>query len=391
MPMRALAPDPGRAADDDVRARRAGCSDELRSEETSATRWSCASRSAWSRAITPWNYPLHQIAAKVAPALAAGCTVVLKPAEITPLCAYVLRRDLRRGRAARRRGQRGHRHRPGRRRGAGRPSRRRYGSFTGSERGPAASRRARRPQPRALALELGGKSANVILDDADLEPAVKVGVGNCLLNAGQTCTALDPDAGAARAATTRRWRSPPAAARLQAGRPVRPRAPGSARSSPPRSADRVRELHRAAACAEGARLVTGGPDAPVLDAGTSSPRPSSPTSAATSTVAQEEIFGPVLVDHPVRRRGRGGRIANDSRYGLAGAVWSGDEDAGAARRPPDAHRRGRRQRRCVQPVRPVRRRTSSPASAASSARTACASSSTSSRSSSEPRKDPPCH
>jgi len=140
-------------------------------------------------AITPWNYPLHQVVAKVAAALAAGCTVVLKPSEVAPLSAFVLADLLA---------------------GAGLPPGvfnlvTGYGpvvgealashpgvdmvSFTGST---AAGKRVTEVASgtvKRVSLELGGKSALVVLDDADLDKAVKVGLANCFINAGQTCTA----------------------------------------------------------------------------------------------------------------------------------------------------------------------------------------------------------
>jgi aldehyde dehydrogenase (NAD+) len=140
-------------------------------------------------AITPWNYPLHQIAAKVAPALAVGCTVVLKPSEVAPLNAFILAEIID---------------------GLGLPA----GvfnlvtgtgpvvgeaiaahpdvdmvSFTGSTRAGKRVAELAAATVKKVALELGGKSANVILPDADLEKAVAVGVTNCYLNSGQTCTA----------------------------------------------------------------------------------------------------------------------------------------------------------------------------------------------------------
>src|SRR5438093_2707078 len=140
--------------------------------------------------ITPWNYPLHQVAAKVAPALAAGCTVVLKPSEVTPLNAFVLAEVID---------------------AAGLPD----GvfnlvtglgpvvgeaiaaspgvdvvSFTGSTGAGKRVAQAAAGTLKRVALELGGKAAKVILDDADLEAAVTDGVAKCFLNSGQTCTAL---------------------------------------------------------------------------------------------------------------------------------------------------------------------------------------------------------
>ncbi|MEU8608911.1 aldehyde dehydrogenase family protein, partial [Actinoplanes sp. NPDC048791] len=140
-------------------------------------------------AITPWNYPLHQVVAKVAAALAAGCTVVLKPSELTPLVAYLLIDAADEaglppgvlnlvpgtgpvvGAAI-----------------AGHPDVDMV-SFTGSTATGRAITHAAADRIARVALELGGKSANVILEDADLTKAVKVGVGNAFLNSGQTCTA----------------------------------------------------------------------------------------------------------------------------------------------------------------------------------------------------------
>src|SRR5688500_18393039 len=140
--------------------------------------------------ITPWNYPLHQICAKVAPALAAGCTVVVKPSEVTPLNAFVLAEildslDLPAGVFNLVTG---------------------YGpvvgeaiaahddvdmvSFTGSTRAGRRVSELAAQTVKRVTLELGGKSPNVILDDANLEQAVTDGVGKCYLNSGQTCSAL---------------------------------------------------------------------------------------------------------------------------------------------------------------------------------------------------------
>jgi len=141
-------------------------------------------------AITPWNYPLHQIAAKVAPALAAGCTVVLKPSEVAPLNAFILAEIIDEvglpqgvfnlvagvgpvvGEAI-----------------AAHPDVDMV-SFTGSTRAGRRVSELASATVKRVALELGGKSPNVILDDADLERAVADGVGKCYLNSGQTCSAL---------------------------------------------------------------------------------------------------------------------------------------------------------------------------------------------------------
>src|SRR5690349_22241846 len=211
-------------------------------------------------AITPWNYPLHQIAAKVGPALAAGCTVVLKPSELTPLCAFafaeicdevglpagVLNLVTGDGQTV---GQAltGH---PGID----------LVSFTGSE---GVGRRIGEVTGRNLvpaALELGGKSACVVLDDADLQLAVTTCVTRCMLNSGQTCIALTrllvprerlAEAEAIAAAVARAHvLGDPFDAATQMGPLV---------SAVQR--ERVRE-HIRRAVEEGARLVTGGTDAP---------------------------------------------------------------------------------------------------------------------------------
>ena len=142
-------------------------------------------------AITPWNYPLHQIALKVAPALAAGCTVVLKPSRGRAVQRLHPRRGDRGRRAAQGRVQPRHGLRPGGRRGAGRAPGGRHDLVHRLDRAPAsASRSSPRSSVKRVALELGGKSRIVILDDADLAAAVKGTVNGCFLNSGQTCTAL---------------------------------------------------------------------------------------------------------------------------------------------------------------------------------------------------------
>ncbi|MFF5717498.1 aldehyde dehydrogenase family protein [Streptomyces buecherae] len=275
-------------------------------------------------AITPWNYPLHQIVAKVAPALAAGCTVVLKPAENTPLVAQLFAEvvagaelpagvfNLVTGLGP----------------VAGQALAEHPGvdlvSFTGST---AVGRRIGASAGAAVkrvALELGGKSANIVLPGADLTRAVKVGVANVMANAGQTCSAwtrllvhADQYEEAVELAAA-------AAARYAPGDPR----DAETRLGPVVSAaqrDRVRGyIDRG--IAEGARLVAGGPTAPE---GLESGYYLRPTVFADvtpeMTIAQEEIFGPVLsilryadVDEAVW-------IANDSAYGLAGAVWAADE------------------------------------------------------------------
>jgi aldehyde dehydrogenase (NAD+) len=198
-------------------------------------------------------------------------------------------------------------------------------SFTGSTATGRAVSHAAADRIAKVALELGGKSANLILDDADLAKAVKVGVGNAFLNSGQTCTAwtrmLVHESRYAEAVEL----AASAASGYRTGDPF----DESTRLGPLVSAaqrDRVRGFIERA----DARLVAGGLDASVPDRGYFV----APTVFADvdpdSELAQEEVFGPVLAIIPFTDDDEAVRIANHSRYGLAGAVWSGDEDRALA-------------------------------------------------------------
>ena len=278
-------------------------------------------------AITPWNYPLHQVVAKVAAALAAGCPVVLKPSELTPLVAFLLADAAVEagvpagvfnlvtgtgpvvGAAI-----------------AGHP-RIDMVSFTGSTATGRAISHAAADRIARVALELGGKSANVILEDADLTRAVKVGVGNAFLNSGQTCTAWTR-------MLVHRSRYDEAvalAAKTASGYTVGDPFDEGTRLGPLVSAaqrDRVRGFVERAS----ARLVTGGLEAPVPGKGYFV----APTVFADvdpdSELAQEEIFGPVLSIIPFSSDDEAVEIANNSRYGLAGGVWGTEERAFAVAR-----------------------------------------------------------
>ena len=276
-------------------------------------------------AITPWNYPLHQITLKVAPALAAGCTVVLKPSEVAPFNAFVLAEVIE---AA------------GLPKGvfnlvtgtgpeAGEALVRHPGvdmiSFTGSTRAGKRISELAAQSVKRVALELGGKSASVILDDADLATAVKSTVNGCYLNSGQTCTALTrmlvPQSRyeeAARAAAE-------VAKSFSVGDPLAE----TTRLGPLSSAaqlERVRAYIKKG-LEEGAELLAGGAEPPEgAPAGGYYVRPTVFGKVKNSmTIAQEEIFGPVLSIIPYQDEEDAVRIANDSPYGLAGAVWSKDE------------------------------------------------------------------
>jgi len=276
-------------------------------------------------AITPWNYPLHQIAAKVAPALAAGCTVVLKPSEVAPLNAYVLAEVINDvglpagvfnmvtgvgpvvGEAI-----------------AAHPDVDMI-SFTGSTRAGKRVYELASQRVARIALELGGKSANVILDGADLAKAVADGVGKAYINSGQTCSALTRMV----VPRSRLAEVEDIAAAAAAGfTPGDPFAAGS-RLGPLVSQaqwDRVQGYIQKG-IDEGAKLVTGGPGKPEgLEQGYFV-KPTVFSDVRTDmTIAQEEIFGPVLSILPYDTVEEAVAIANDSLYGLAGGVWAATQD-----------------------------------------------------------------
>ncbi|MSQ18127.1 MAG: aldehyde dehydrogenase family protein [Betaproteobacteria bacterium] len=276
-------------------------------------------------AITPWNYPLHQIAAKVAPALAAGCTIVLKPSEVAPINAFILAEIID---------------------SVGLPKGvfnlvTGYGpvvgeamarhadvdmvSFTGSTRAGKRVSEVAAQSVKRVSLELGGKSAAIVLDDADLASAIKGTVSACFLNSGQTCSAhtrlLVPESKYAEAAKL----ATDEAKKFTVGDPFN----DQTRLGPLVSKaqlDRVRGFIEKG-IAEGAQLLIGGPGKP---AGVDKGYFVQPTVFGrvdpNSTIAREEIFGPVLSIMTHKGDDDAVRIANDTIYGLAGGVWSGDEE-----------------------------------------------------------------
>jgi acyl-CoA reductase-like NAD-dependent aldehyde dehydrogenase len=275
--------------------------------------------------ITPWNYPLHQIALKVAPALAAGNTVVLKPSEVAPVNAFILAEVIDEvglpagvfnlvtgvgpvvGEAI-----------------AAHPDVDMV-SFTGSTRAGKRVAELAAQTVKRVALELGGKSPNVILDDADLQKAVTDGVGKCFLNSGQTCTAL-----------TRMIvpRSRLGEVEEIAKSVAETYTPGDPFEKTTRLGPLVSDVQRtrvrtyiAKGEEEGAKLLTGGADAPDgLDKGYFVKPTVFSDVTPDMTIAREEIFGPVLSILPYDTEDEAIRIANDTIYGLAGGVWSGDAE-----------------------------------------------------------------
>jgi aldehyde dehydrogenase (NAD+) len=272
--------------------------------------------------ITPWNWPMNQIVCKVAPALAAGCTVVLKPSEIAPLSAYLFTEIL---------------HEAGVPAGvfnmvngdgptvgsaiASHPDVAMV-SFTGSTRAGVAVASAAAPTVKRVTQELGGKSANIILDDADLEKAVTEGVRGCFLNTGQSCDAPT------RLLVPRSKMPQAAAAAKQAAAATKVGDPFTKGTSigPLASAaqfEKVRRLIKKG-LEEGAELVAGGVDRPEGIGKGYFVKPTVFASVRSEmTIAREEIFGPVLSIISYEDEDDAVHIANNSPYGLSGYVTSG--------------------------------------------------------------------
>jgi acyl-CoA reductase-like NAD-dependent aldehyde dehydrogenase len=274
--------------------------------------------------ITPWNYPLHQVVAKVAPALAAGCTVVLKPAELAPLSALML------ADAAYEIGLPAGVYNVvcGSGRIVGEAIVAHPGvdmvSFTGSL---AAGRRVASLAGdgiKKVTLELGGKSAFVVLDDAPFEKAIPTGVNNCMQNSGQTCSAwtrmLVPRARQADAIELAKAQL----AKLTLGDPfdaktrLGPLASSQQRDTVLSYIDKGRK--------EGAELIAGGERPSALPKGFYVEPTIFSNVDNRMEIAQDEIFGPVLSIIPYDSDEDAIRLANDSIYGLAGGVWSGEPD-----------------------------------------------------------------
>lgn len=278
-------------------------------------------------AITPWNYPLYQVVAKVPPAIAAGCTVVLKPSNEAPLSVFEFVEAL--DDAGLPPGVVNLVSGPGSvigERMAAHPDVD-FVSFTGStEVGARVGELAGR-NIKKVALELGGKSANVILDGADLATAVRVGVGNAFLNGGQTCMAwtrmLVPLSRYSEALDL----VAAAVAKYTVGDPWDPATRIGPSASQRQFETVLGFIERASR--DGARLVAGGPEK-IRDTGYYV----APTVFADvlpdSDLGQEEVFGPVLAVIPFRDSDEALEIANGTPYGLSGAVWAADDDTAIA-------------------------------------------------------------
>jgi acyl-CoA reductase-like NAD-dependent aldehyde dehydrogenase len=276
-------------------------------------------------AITPWNYPLHQIANKVAAALAAGCTVVLKPSEVAPINAFIFAEIVDE---------------------VGLPKgvfnmvtglgpvvgeaivahpKTDMVSFTGSTRAGKRVMQIAAEMVKRVSLELGGKSANVILEGADLTKAVGDGVFKCYLNSGQTCSALT------RMVVPRVHLSEVEDLAVAAAAGLMPADPitGASLLGPLVSAaqqQRVRDyIYKG--IDEGARIICGGVTPPEgLEQGYYVTPTIFSDVTNNMTIAQEEIFGPVLSIIPYDTEEEAIAIANDSNYGLAGGVWAESDE-----------------------------------------------------------------
>ncbi|HEY2225368.1 aldehyde dehydrogenase family protein [Actinomycetospora sp.] len=279
-------------------------------------------------AITPWNYPLHQVVAKVAPALVAGCTVVLKPSEVAPLTAGALAAIT--AEAGLPAGVFNVVHGTGPEAGealAAHPGVDMV-SFTGSV---GAGRRVQEVGAgtvKRVALELGGKSANIVLDDAELSKAVKVGLGNCFINGGQTCTAwtrlLVPEALHDQVVELAVAQT----AKYPVGDPTDEATRVGPMSSETQRERVARYIERGVA--DGAQLAVGGAGRPggVSEAGAYVQPTIFAGVGRDMTIAQEEIFGPVLAVMPYSDVDEAVDIANSTIYGLAGAVFAGTQERG---------------------------------------------------------------
>jgi aldehyde dehydrogenase (NAD+) len=275
--------------------------------------------------ITPWNWPMNQIACKVGPALAAGCTMVLKPSELAPLSAHLFAAILDEagvpagvfnlvqgdgptvGKAI-----------------ASHPDVAMV-SFTGSTRAGVAVASVAAPTVKRVTQELGGKSAHIILEDADLASCVRQGVDACFRNTGQSCNAptrmLVPHSRMREAAEVAKQHSESVVIGdpRQEQTAIGPLVSKTQFEKVQRLIDRGIE--------EGATLVTGGTGRPTgLEKGFFAKPTVFSAVRNDMTIAREEIFGPVLCMIPYEDEAEAVRIANDTPYGLAGFVSSGNVD-----------------------------------------------------------------
>jgi len=273
--------------------------------------------------ITPWNWPVNQIVVKIAPALAAGCTMVLKPSEYSPLSALLFAEVLDEAQVPAGVFNLVNGDGPGVGEAIASHADVDMVSFTGSTRAGVLVAQAAAPGVKRVAQELGGKSANILLDDVDLDEAVKRGVAACFTNSGQSCSIPT------RMLVPRHLMNDAMQIAKRAAQSYRvgPTDDPSTQLGPlvnRNQFERVQTLIQQG-IDEGARLVTGGTGLP---AGIEKGYYARPTVFADvtpdMTIAREEIFGPVLSMIPYDSEDEAIAIANGTEYGLAAYVQSAD-------------------------------------------------------------------
>lgn len=272
--------------------------------------------------ITPWNWPINQISCKVAPALAAGCTMILKPSEVAPINAIVLAEVLAAAGVPKGVFNLVNGDGPGVGQAMSAHPDIHMMSFTGSTRAGILVAKAAADSVKRVSQELGGKSANIVLDDADLAKAVSGGVSQCFTNSGQSCNAptrmLVPAAKHDEALQIAR-------ATAEGTKPGDPFAEGTVIGPVVSEVqfDKIQALIQKG-IDEGAELVTGGTGRPDgLNAGYFVKPTIFGNVNNDMTIAREEIFGPVLTILPYESEEEAIAIANDTPYGLSGYVQSG--------------------------------------------------------------------
>ncbi len=297
--------------------------DEIEFEKDKGTHWLVKEPIGVCALITPWNWPMNQISCKVAPALAAGCTMVLKPSEVAPVSAHIFAEILHAAGVPK--GVFNLVHGTGPEVGAAMSAHPDVDmvSFTGSTRAGVEVARNAAPTVKRVAQELGGKSANIILDDADFKKAVTRGVMAMMNNSGQSCNAPSRMLVPANRMDDVIAIAKEAAAKVKVGDP---NADGTV-IGPVVSEIQWNKIQGLInkGVAEGAELVAGGPGKPDgLERGYYV-RPTVFARANNNmTIAREEIFGPVLTIIPYKDEDDAVKIANDTPYGLSGYIYSGD-------------------------------------------------------------------
>ena len=275
--------------------------------------------------ITPWNWPMNQIMCKVAPALATGCTMVLKPSEITPGNATIVAEVLHEAGVPPGVFNLVHGDGPGVGASIAAHPDLAMVSFTGSTRAGVLVAKAAADTVKRVTQELGGKSANIVLPDADLDAAIPQGVRRCFNNSGQSCNAPTRMFVHASQQVRALALAKETATSMVVGDPVDPAThmgPVASRAQ----FEKIQELIEQG-IDEGAELVCGGTGRPDgIDTGYYVKPTVFGNVDNGMTIAREEIFGPVLAVLPYKTEQEAIALANDTDYGLSGYVQSGDLD-----------------------------------------------------------------